>query len=318
MMRNKNCIIQKKDFSKRITSAILPLILVFALTAMSFLGCAKSPDESSGTEASREGTSTTEAETTLEPDTTEAEPTEEEEPTTEAEPTTEEETATEAAPPTEVPTTEEPTTEEPSTEEPTTAEPTTAHPTTEAALTINDIAFIGDSRTLTMAVGGRLEFDLIPGSSVFATWGGELHQNSAKNNALAAAAADRELAIFWYGINDVQSDPGQTLADQFLTNYRAIIDLYRADAPDSEIVILSILSTSVNEKDYYDGQEENIRTYNAKLAGLCAEEGYTYLDITSLFTGDECLAPGDYIHFSKEWYETRFLPTVLGALGIED
>lgn len=305
MIRNKSCIIQKKEFSKRITSAILSLMMVSVLTAVSFFGCVKSPDESSGTEASTEGTSTAEAETTLELDTTEAEPTEEEEPTMEAEPMTEEESSSEAEPATEKKTSTE--------AEPTTDEKTT----TEVALTINDIAFIGDSRTLTMASGGRLEFGLVPNSSVFATWGGELHQDSAKNNALAAAAAHRELAIFWYGINDVQSDPGRTLADQFLTNYRAIIDLYRADAPDSEIVILSILSTSVNEKDYYDGQEENIRTYNAKLAGLCAEEGYTYLDISALFTGDECLAPGDYIHFSKEWYETRFLPTVLRALGIE-
>lgn len=167
-----------------------------------------------------------------------------------------------------------------------------------------------------MATGGRYEFGLIPSTSVFATWGGELTQDSARQNALAAAAADRKLAIFWYGINDVQSDPEQKLALEFIANYRAMIDLYRADNPDSEIVILSILSTSVHEKDYYAGQEENIRTYNAELAAFCAEEGYTYLDITSLFTGDECLAEGDYIHFSKKWYEEAFLPTVFQTLGI--
>ena len=207
---------------------------------------------------------------------------------------------------------------EPETELPT--EPVISTETTTSAassLTIDDIAFIGDSRTLTMATGGRYEFGLISASSVFATWGGELTQDSAKNNALAAAAANRKLAIFWYGINDVQSDPEQKLAPQFRANYEAIIDLYRDNNPDGEIVILSILSTSVHEKDYYDGQEENIQTYNAELAALCTEEGHTYLDITELFTGDECLADGDYIHFSKEWYEERFLPTVLERLGIE-
>lgn len=184
-------------------------------------------------------------------------------------------------------------------------------------LTLSDVAFIGDSRTLTMASGGRYEFSLLPASSVFATWGGELTQESARTNALAAGNAGRKLAVFWYGINDVQSDPEQKYAAQFVENYVAIIDIYRNANPDSDIVILSILSTSVNEKDYYDGQEENIRTYNEGLAALCAEEGYTYLDITELFTGDECLAPGDYIHFSKEWYEERFIPKVFGALGIE-
>lgn len=211
---------------------------------------------------------------------------------------------------------------EPLTEPP--AEPQTepqtesmTEPPTESLLTINDVAFIGDSRTLTMSTGGRYEFNLIPSSSVFATWGGELTQDSAKQNAQAAAAADRDLAIFWYGINDVQSDPEQKLAPQFIANYEAIINLYRNINPDSEIVILSILSTSVYEKDYYEGQEENICRYNAELATLCAENDYTYLDITELFTGDECLAPDDYIHFSKEWYVHFFLPEVFSALGID-
>jgi hypothetical protein len=220
---------------------------------------------------------------------------------------------TEAAtePPTETPT-ETPT--EPVTE-PVTEPPTEAP--TEALLTIDDVAFIGDSRTLTMATGGRYEFNLIPSSSVFATWGGELTQDSAKQNAQAAAAADRDLAIFWYGINDVQSDPEQKLAPQFIANYEAIIDLYHNINPDSKIVILSILSTSVHEKDYYEGQEENILRYNRGLAALCSEKGYIYLDITDLFTGDECLAPDDYIHFSRDWYAHSFLPEVFSALGID-
>lgn len=258
-------------------------IIILCLMCMSLAGCSRKPvNTATTTEAPSMGESTTE------------------------------ETVT-----TEAYETEEPSTEEPSTEEPTTETPSTEAPSTETPLRISDVAFVGDSRTLTMATSGRLEFALIPDSSIFATWGGELHQDSAKNNALNAAAANRKLAVFWYGINDVQSDPGQTLADQFLANYKAIIDLYQNGNPDSDIVILSILSTSVHEKDYYDGQEENIRRYNAKLADLCAERGYTYLDISALFTGDDCLAPGDNIHFSKEWYETKFLPTIYATLKIK-
>lgn len=226
--------------------------------------------------------------------TTKAVPSAEDAPTTETEPLSHTETTTGV---------------EPSTEAELTA-------TAEPALTINDVVFIGDSRTLSMASGGSLEYYLLPDSAVFATWGGELTQVSARENALAAGAAGRKLAVFWYGINDVQSDPNQKNASQFRANYAAIIDLYRSTAPDSDIVILSILSTSEKEKDYYNGQEENIRTYNAELADLCASEGYTYLDITDLFTCDECLAPGDFIHFSKEWYEENFLPTVFRTLGI--
>jgi len=279
------------------------LLILFLTIGGSLQGCShRIVDTSNSTEEESSFESSTKETTTSEQTTAEA--------TTE-EPTTE-------VPTTEKPTTEEPTTEEPTTEAPSTEAPTTLSPSTEVPLRISDVAFIGDSRTLTMATGGRLEFALIPGSSVFATWGGELHQDSAKKNALDAATADPKLAVFWYGINDVQSDPGMTLSDQFLANYRAIIDLYLANNPDSDIVILSILSTSVNEKDYYTGQEENIRLYNQKLADLCAQEDYTYLDITALFTGDECLADGDYIHFSKEWYLTKFLPTVLPQIGIRD
>lgn len=310
------------------------LLMILILTAVALSGCVNSPAGVSGTEAMTgskteafaETSHSTEAESGAEDvSSTEMVPDTEEVPSTETVPDTEEMTPAETMPDTEdVSSTDtEPTTEAVlSTEIVSTTE---AVPSTEAVsstealppLTINDIAFVGDSRTLTMASGGGLEFYLVPSSSVFATWGGELTHESAKNNAVNAAVADRELAIFWYGINDVQSDPGQTLAAQFKANYSVIIDLYRNLNPDSEIVILSILSTSVNEKDYYIGQEENIQTYNAHLAALCAENGYTYLDITSLFTGDECLAPNDNIHFSKEWYETSFLPTVLGALGIE-
>ena len=278
-------------------------IIILCLMCMSLAGCSRKPvNTATTTEAPSMGESTSEETVTTEPYETE-------------EPTTVESST--AEPTTEATSTEEPSTEEPSTEEPTTEIPSTEAPSTETPLRISDVAFVGDSRTLTMATGGRLEFALIPDSSIFATWGGELHQDSAKNNALNAAAANRKLAVFWYGINDVQSDPGQTLADQFLANYKAIIDLYQNGNPDSDIVILSILSTSVHEKDYYDGQEENIRRYNAKLADLCAERGYTYLDISALFTGDDCLAPGDNIHFSKEWYETKFLPTIYAALKIK-
>ena len=188
---------------------------------------------------------------------------------------------------------------------------------TESTLTINDVAFIGDSRTLSMAHGGRLEYSLIPDSSVFATWGGKLTDDSAKINTQSAANADKKMAIFWYGINDVQGNPStRDDASLFLSNYKVLIDLYRSTNPDSDIVILSILTTSIHERDYYDKQEENIRAYNAKLSTFCKENGYTYLDLTSLYTGDTCFAEGDYIHFSKEWYENAFIPSEFNTLKI--
>ena len=190
---------------------------------------------------------------------------------------------------------------------------------TETTLTIDDVAFIGDSRTLSIAHGGRLEYSLIPDACVFATWGGKLTDDSAKINTQSAANANKKMAVFWYGINDVQGNPAtRDDASLFLSNYEVLIDLYRSSNPDSDIVILSILTTSIHEKDYYDKQEENIRAYNASLSSFCKENGYTYLDLTHLYTGDECFAEGDNIHFSKEWYENAFLPSVFESLNIND
>jgi lysophospholipase L1-like esterase len=189
----------------------------------------------------------------------------------------------------------------------------------ESALTVNDIAFIGDSRTLSMATGGKLAYGLVPSSSVYATWGGKITDSSASANTQAAANAQKKVAIFWFGINDVQSSDLTIRNDValFCSNYENLIDLYRKTNPNSNIVVLSILTTSTQEKDYYEGQEDNIIAYNNALQALCNEKNYTYIDISSLYTGDECFADGDYIHFSKEWYEDVFLPHICGVLEIK-
>ncbi len=122
----------------------------------------------------------------------------------------------------------------------------------DVSLPVEDVAFVGDSRTLSMASGGELQYYLIPGTSVFAAWGGKVTDDRAKTNTLAAANADKKMAVFWFGINDVQSSNLEIRDDAtlFCSNYEAIIDLYRQTNPDSRIVILSILTTSIYEKDY--------------------------------------------------------------------
>lgn len=189
----------------------------------------------------------------------------------------------------------------------------------EVSYTIDDIAFIGDSRTLSLSSGGNLAYRLVPGSSVFATWGGKIIDESASANAITAGKANKKIGVFWYGINDAQSSDLDARYDveRFRENYEKLIDLYLKENSDSEIVILSILTTSVNERDYYEGQEENIKDYNEQLKTLCEEKGYTYIDISVLYTGEECFAENDFIHFSKSWYENNFIPFVYNRLNIE-
>ena len=188
----------------------------------------------------------------------------------------------------------------------------------ETALSLYDIAFVGDSRTLTMAKGGRLEFDLLPASLVFATWGGKVSDAVAHDNALRAAQADKPVAIFWYGINDVQSAPSiREDVQGFCNRYLELIQVYQEVNPDSQIVVLSILTTSVNEKDYYPEQNDMIARYNQAIEELCKQESYTYLDISHLYHGEEDFHTGDYIHFSIHWYVDYFLPCITEELNIQ-
>ena len=178
------------------------------------------------------------------------------------------------------------------------------------------IVFIGDSRTLTMAEGGTYEFRLVPEDSVEATWGGVLTDDTAFQNARLAARKHRDKAVFWYGINDVQLNPQRNDQNVFINNYLKVIDAYLSIEPDSTIYIISVLDTTVREKDYYQGQEQNIRNYNQALYRLCLDRGWYYVDVTSLLIGDECYAEGDNIHFSKAWYQERFLPFVTVFTGL--
>ncbi|MBR3437083.1 MAG: SGNH/GDSL hydrolase family protein [Lachnospiraceae bacterium] len=223
---------------------------------------------------------------------------------------------TTAEPPTDPPTV--PTTAPPTLPPTVPSETTTAPPVTEPPVEAPDyskIVFVGDSRTKTMATGGQYEFRLVPDDSVCATWGGKLYDESILQNTRAAVAKKRPIMVFWLGINDVQVHPERDNVDVFIANYDKVLSM-TADNPGCTVYVLSILTTTVRERDYYEGQNENIRRYNEALQAYCGTHGYVFVDISALFTGDECFYPGDNIHFSEEWYRTRFLPTVLRKTGL--
>ena len=180
----------------------------------------------------------------------------------------------------------------------------------------SQVVFIGDSRTLTMGTGGEYAFDLVPMDSIAATWGGQLIDNSAYENITAAAGMARKKAVFWYGINDVQLNAERDNPEVFIANYDRLISTYLTMNDSSTIYILSILPTTDQEKDYYEGQNENIAAYNQALQNYANEHNYVFLDLSPLFTGNECFAEGDNIHFAEWWYKERFLPAVTRAVGI--
>jgi len=176
------------------------------------------------------------------------------------------------------------------------------------------VAFIGDSRTLFLGSGQDRSVGLVPNDALFATFSGTLTGDSAFSDAAAAGRAGRGLAVFWFGVNDSQVDPERDNASVFLEHYRAVIDTFRAENSEAEIIILSVVGTSVTEWSYYEGQEQNIANYNEALKNFCSEQGYRFIDLGFMNTSEADFLP-DGIHFTAEWY-SRFVPAVTGLLGL--
>lgn len=184
-----------------------------------------------------------------------------------------------------------------------------------SAVNYDSVVFVGDSRTLSLGSGGKLEYRIVPDSAICATWGGQLVDASAMDDTRNAAGKMREKAVFWYGINDVQMNPMRDNVDNFLGNYATLINEYAKINPSGKIYIVSILNTGVNEKDHYEGQEENIVRYNAALKKYCEECGYTYVDATGLLVGEEGILD-DNIHFSEWFYREKYVPFMVDMLGL--
>ena len=182
----------------------------------------------------------------------------------------------------------------------------TLPPETEPArrLTLNECVFVGDSRTVFMGsqvINGVAGSQVMDDSRLFATYGGTLADATAQDNASRASQVQAPVAFFWYGVNDVQIMPDRDDADAFLQRYSAMVEAYRANSPGSRIIILSVANTSVNEKDYYPGQEENIARYNAALSAYAAASGFNYIDVTPLVSESSFLP--DNIHFTNAFYQ---------------
>ena len=189
------------------------------------------------------------------------------------------------------------------------------------ALTIDDVAFIGDSRTVfmgTSVIRGVQGSAIVPDSRIFATYGAQLVSAETFADARRAGEAHPKKAVFWYGVNDVQLNPQRDDAEGFLTNFRNVIALFREQEPNAEIYILSVVDTAKEEKDYYEGQSENIARYNAALERYAGEAGFRYVDVTGLAQslGDDAVFLPDNIHFTDGFY-AALKPVLRGALGID-
>ncbi len=176
----------------------------------------------------------------------------------------------------------------------------------------SDTVFVGDSRIKSMGTGGRYEYALLKDTDIYATWAVLTTQKPAFDDAWMAGYQKRSKAVFWYGINDVQVGDREDYED-FVRHMDDLINTFHEENDFAEIYILSVLTTTPQEKDYYEGQNENIARYNQGLSAYCASNGYRFVDITDLYS-DADIIEGDNIHFKQEWYVNKFLPRIDSVL----
>lgn len=183
-----------------------------------------------------------------------------------------------------------------------------------------DAAFLGDSRT----EGFQLFSGLKEGAyyhsvgatveSVFskATWGSK----GSKVPLLDAMAAANPARIYvMLGVNEL----GWVKSERFYEQYGRVVDRLRADHPDAEIILQSVLPVSAEQEARHTYVNNGrIEEYNTLIRRLAEEKRCWYLDVGQAVMGEDgCLRAEltpDGVHLNKAgckiWLEVLRTHTV--------
>lgn len=188
----------------------------------------------------------------------------------------------------------------------------------------DDAIFIGDSLT-----DGLAAYELLPREQVLADTGinpqtiltreciGE--EGSEQTVVEAAAALDPAKIYIMLGSNGVAF----LNFDDIIGWYGELIDALQADHPDAEIYVQSILPVTA---DKHLEQElltnERITELNGMIAGMAAEKGCFYLNVSEAVADENGCLPDDLsadgMHFGvstyRVWLDYLLTHTVEGAL----
>ena len=154
----------------------------------------------------------------------------------------------------------------------------------------DDVAFVGDSRTDGFRLYSGLNrgtYFCVTGETVASAtelenWKGE---NGKKVSlAEAVAAADCGKIYLMLGVNEL----GWKGTDIFRGHAENLIRRLKADHPDAELVIQSLLpvSTEQDAKGSYVNNQR-ILAYNQVWRELAEENGYAYVDVAEALTGED-------------------------------
>lgn len=117
------------------------------------------------------------------------------------------------------------------------------------------------------------------------------------------AAYGAKTVYICLGLNDV----GQFSADEYIANYKTLVENFRREIPGLKIAIQSVTPiTLYGEKQVL--YNAKIDEYNERLAKFAKEENCVFLDIADVLKDEagylaESLSSDDYCHLTTEAYE---------------
>lgn len=187
---------------------------------------------------------------------------------------------------------------------------------------LDDAIFIGDSLTTGLSLYG-----LLPEDQVLADTGINpqtilsrecISQDGIDKTVLdAAASLDPGKIYIMLGANGVAF----LIFDDIISWYSELIDGLKAEHPDSEIYVQSILPVT-REKEDETLNNERITELNGLLQEMATEENVYYLSVNEAIADEEGFLPTDLsadgMHFGttvyEEWLDYLLCHTVEGAL----
>ncbi len=174
---------------------------------------------------------------------------------------------------------------------------TNYHFTTVDASYFDDAVFIGNSR-----MQGFILYCGIPELTSYTSVGMTVKSYFTKEDfmvngvSMTAAQAlentsDYNKVYLKLGINEL----GWVSTEQFITAYSEIMEHIYTCNPDAIIYVISVLpfaETAIEKDPVLDMNK--VREYNDAIQGMCASYGACYLDVSSVFTGEDGYMPYDY------------------------
>ena len=152
-----------------------------------------------------------------------------------------------------------------------------------------DYAILGDSRA-----SGFYYYGWLPQERVLAESGDTIYKLEGH---IPDVIALRPARIFVsYGLNDF----GSWTLDDYIDKMVEIMDTLRAELPDLEIYINSIIE--VQEWAITNATWREVPQWNERLEQMCREHGYTFVDNTQLMAENQDMYEGDGMHFKSAFY----------------